>query len=272
MNSAADKISIERIFRYPVKGLSAERLHRVTLQPGECLPHDRRFAIIHGAAPFDSQNPQWLPKTHFLMLMRDEKLAQLKTRFDPGTGLLSVEHQGRQVLHEDITAAAGRRSIEQFFAGFMDEKYPKDSPVGLKVAEAPGHAFADASPKPGTLTNKYIHILNLESVHDLERSMGCAVDPNRFRANFYLAGAAAWSEFTWMNQVISLGGARLKIISRTDRCAATSVNPATAERDLNVVKALKRGYGHIDMGVYAEVIGGGDIAEGDEVVPPAAVG
>jgi hypothetical protein len=26
---------------------------------------------------------------------------------------------------------------------------------------------------------------------------------------------------------------------------------------MNVVKALQRGYGHIDMGVYAEVIGGG---------------
>jgi MOSC domain-containing protein len=36
------------IYRYPVKGLSAEKLDRVTLTPGECLPHDRRFAIALG--------------------------------------------------------------------------------------------------------------------------------------------------------------------------------------------------------------------------------
>lgn len=266
MNSSPGKISVERIYRYPVKGLSAERLDRVTLRPGECLPGDRRFAIAHGAAPFDPGNPQWLPKTNFLMLMRDEALAQLKTGFDAGTGFLTVEREGGRVLHEDMTDPGGRRSIERFFTALMGGKYPG----GLKVVEAPGHAFADASPKPGARTNRYVHMVNLESIRDLERSMGGAVDPDRFRANFHLAGAAAWSEFAWMDGIISIGRARLKILSRTDRCAATSVNPATAKRDLNVVKALKRHYGHIDMGVYAEVIGGGDIAEGDEVTPPAA--
>jgi hypothetical protein len=37
--------TVAAIYRYPVKGLSAERLDRVALTPGECLPHDRRFAI-----------------------------------------------------------------------------------------------------------------------------------------------------------------------------------------------------------------------------------
>jgi hypothetical protein len=198
------------------------------------------------------------------MLMRDENLAQLNTEFDAGTGFLSIEQDGRQVLHEDMTDPAGRRSIEGFFAGLMGDKYSEE----LKVVEAPGHAFADASPKPGAKTNRYVHIVNLESVRDLERCMGGDVDPFRFRANFHLAGAAAWSELAWLDRVISIGRARLKVLSRTDRCAATSVNPATAKRDLNVVKALQRHYGHTDMGIYAEVIGGGDITEGDEVIPP----
>ncbi len=61
-------ITVAQICRYPVKGLNAERLARVALSPGEGLPHDRRFALAHGSTVFD-------PKTHFLMLMRDEKLA-----------------------------------------------------------------------------------------------------------------------------------------------------------------------------------------------------
>jgi MOSC domain-containing protein YiiM len=43
------------------------------------------------------------------------------------------------------------------------------------------------------------------------------------------------------------------------------VNPTTAERDLNVPRALKRGFGHVNMGIYAEVTAGGEVAAGDSV-------
>jgi uncharacterized protein YcbX len=42
-------ITVTAIYRYPVKGLSAEKMNRVALMPGECLPHDRRFAIALGS-------------------------------------------------------------------------------------------------------------------------------------------------------------------------------------------------------------------------------
>jgi hypothetical protein len=57
----------------------------------------------------------------------------------------------------------------------------------------------------------------------------------------------------------------LAVTKRIQRCAATDVNPETAERDLNIPKALMRGYGHVHMGVYARVVTGGNIATGDEV-------
>ena len=66
-------MAVAAIYRYPVKGLSAEKMDRVTLMPGECLPHDRRFAIALGSTRFDPQHPEWLSKTRFIMLMRDEK-------------------------------------------------------------------------------------------------------------------------------------------------------------------------------------------------------
>src|SRR5439155_22243659 len=71
--------TVSAIYRYPVKGLSAEKMDRVTLMPGECLPHDRRFAVALGSTRFDPQHPEWLPKIRFVMLMRDEKLARLQT-------------------------------------------------------------------------------------------------------------------------------------------------------------------------------------------------
>src|ERR1700675_403347 len=86
--------TIAAIYRYPVKGLSAEPLEGVSLAPGECLPHDRRFAIALPATRFDPARPEWLSKTHFVMLMRDEKLAQLHTSFAADTGELTLEYAG----------------------------------------------------------------------------------------------------------------------------------------------------------------------------------
>ena len=47
--------------------------------------------------------------------------------------------------------------------------------------------------------------------------------------------------------------------------AATSVNPLTAERDINIPGLIARTYRHPDCGVYAEVVSDGRIAIGDRV-------
>ena len=90
----------------------------------------------------------------------------------------------------------------------------------------------------------------------------------RFRPNVYFDGALAWCEHDWIGSEITLGTARLRVISLITRCAATQVNPVTAERDLNVVVALERAFGHINMGVYAEVLSGGEIAVSDKLSEP----
>jgi uncharacterized protein len=86
--------TVTAIYR-PVKGLSPEKLDQVALLPGECLPHDRRFAIALALAPFDSARPAWLAKTNFIMLMRDEELARLQTRFDVESDVLSSPKTAR---------------------------------------------------------------------------------------------------------------------------------------------------------------------------------
>src|SRR5216683_2961866 len=124
-------------------------------------------------------------------------------------------------------------------------------------------AFADARRKPNATTDKYVSLINHASIAALETAMGVSVDPLRFRANVYFDGASAWSEHDWIGCEITLGAARLRVISPITRCAATQVNPVTAKRDLDIVAALGRAFGHINMGVYAEVVAGGEIAVGD---------
>jgi uncharacterized protein YcbX len=250
--------TVNAIYRYPVKGLSAERMDRVALTPGECLPHDRRFAVALGSTRFDPLHPEWLAKIHFVMLMRDEKLARLQTRFDPESGVLAIAENGRELLRAAITEPEGRRRVAELITHFLDDV---DGP--LRMVEAPGHAFADARRRPNAATDKYVSLINRASIAALEAAMGVAVDPLRFRANVYFEGAPAWSELGWIGSEITLGATRLRVISPITRCAATQVNPVTAERDLDIVAALERGFGHNIMGIYAEVIAAGEIAVGD---------
>jgi len=251
--------TIVAIYRYPVKGLSAEAMQRVSLMPGECLPQDRRFAIALGTTTFDSRRPNWLPKTRFVMLMRDESLARLNTRFDADTGLLSIAMGDRVLLNEPIGEPAGSRRIAEFLENFLGSTVTGP----LRLVEAPGHAFADAQRKPNATTDKYVSLINLASIAALESVIGATLDPLRFRANLYFDGVPPWSELAWLGSEITIGGALLRIIAAITRCAATQVNPVTGERDLDIVATLQRGFGHNLMGVYAEVVGRGDIAVGD---------
>jgi MOSC domain-containing protein len=251
--------TIAAIYRYPVKGLSAELLDRVTLAPGDCLPHDRRFAIALPTTRFDRENPEWLAKTYFVMLMRDETLAHLHTSFDPETGELTIADHSGPPLRARITDPDGARQAADYIGEFLGDSVPRP----LRFVEAPGHAFADARKKPNATADKYVSLINRASIAALEEAVEVPVDPLRFRANVYFDGPPAWRELDWIGSDIALGAARLRVIAPITRCAATEVNPDTAERDLDTVTALRRHFDHNLMGIYAEVTKGGPIAVGD---------
>ncbi len=252
------------IVRYPVKGLSAEKLQRVTLTNGQGLPHDRRFAVARGAIEFDMANPAWLHKTNFYMLMRNASLARLQTNFDEQSGTLTICQDGSEIARADITTGSGRADMEQFFATFLGDESKDGAP---RILEAPDHMFGDASHKEGADGDKYVSLIGMESIRALEQHTGCSVDPIRFRANLYVEGSEPWEEFTWVGKTISVGTAQLRVLAPITRCAATQVNPSTAERDLNVPKALQQAFDHNHMGIYTEVIGGGEVTIGDIVGP-----
>lgn len=246
--------TIRHIYRYPVKGLTAEAMDAVDLAAGGYLPDDRRFALALATTPVSGTQMDWMPKRNFLALVKDAKLATLQTEYDSVAETLTVKRQGRQVARGKLTDRIGRAMIEDFFAAYMKE----ESRGRPRLVEAvPGGRLTDQS-------TAVISVINLASIRDLEeRVMKTPIDPLRFRANVYIDGIAPWAEFDWVGKAVTLGAAGAEITERIDRCAAVNVNPATAERDLNIVKALQAGYGHIDMGVFARVTAPGRIALGD---------
>jgi len=108
---------IQAIYRYPIKGLSPEPLHRVALTPGDTVPGDRLYAIENGPSGFDAAAPGYLWKMHFLMLMKNERLARLRTAFDQASHSLTILYGGREVSG-DLRTKEGRAAIEDFFAEY----------------------------------------------------------------------------------------------------------------------------------------------------------
>jgi uncharacterized protein len=253
MNNPA---TIRAIYRYPVKGLSAELLSAATLGPGATIAGDRRYAIENGPSGFDPAAAAYLPKQRFLMLMKNERLARLDTRFEDATHVLTIRASGREAARGDLGTPAGRTAIEDFFARFCADELHGPP----KVLASPGHSFSDVA-------RKVVSIINLASVAAIEELVGRPVDPLRFRGNLYVDGWPAWAELDLVGREMAIGMARAKVVKRIVRCAATNVEPATGIRDLDIPPTLMRNLGHADCGVYAEVVAGGAVAAGDKVAP-----
>jgi len=247
-------LSITALYRYPVKGFSPEPLESTKIPASGTMPSDRAFAIENGPSKFDPATPAHLPKIAFMMLMRNERLAEFQTWFDDGTGVLTIEKGGTICVSGSLHAGAGRAVIETWIA----KTFAGELRGPPKIVSAEGHSFSDKRAK-------VLHLVNLASIRDLEKHMGRPVDPLRFRPNIVIDGAEPFAEFEWIDKRLRLPDIVLAGESRTERCAATNVDPATAARDMQIPRTLMGLYGHADFGIYLLAETGGTLSVGDRL-------
>jgi uncharacterized protein YcbX len=250
--------TIKSIYRYPIKGFSGEHLDSIMLSSGNVISGDREFAFARAGVYFDPDNPQYMQKTNFLALVRDEKLASLEAKFDKSSQLLSLSRRGRVLIEVCLTNWEDRQRIEDFLLEYLDLS-PLKRPHIIRAARGTkNHSFSD-------LPDKAISLINLSSITELSDKIGVQLDPIRFRGNINFKTNIPWQELDWMHRHLTIGEAVLNVFKRTTRCAATSVNPFSAIRDINIPKELSKHYKHLDMGVYATVIKSGVINIGDKI-------
>lgn len=247
-------VRVERLYRYPVKGLTAEALETIEVQTGQALPWDRAFALAQGDSGFDPAAPVFMHKSKFMCLLKNARIAHLRAAFDPHGRVLTIQAPDKSQVACSPLTPAGRARIGAFLTDYLGDE-ARGEPSFHHV---PGHVFADQR-------TPVISLLSLSSLHAFERDIGAVRDPIRFRANVYFSGDVPWCEFDWIGRTLELGGVTLRVIKRTQRCHATQVNPATAERDADPVRELMASYGHPDLGVHAEVVEGGRITVGDTI-------
>jgi uncharacterized protein YcbX len=245
---------IASLYRYPVKGFTPERIASTELTAGDYFPCDRLYAVENGPSGFDPAAAAFVPKTRFTVLAQIPKVALARTAYDESTGVLTVTASGRDTFAADLRTEEGKASFATWLSHFLD---PGDQRGLLKVLTAPPHRFTD-SPQG------FISVVNLDSVRDLEIKLGRPIDPLRFRANVYVHGWPAWSELNLAPETrVRLGTAATEVVKSIRRCVATHVSPQTAERDIEILNALREFYGHVYCGVYLKVTGSACVCEGD---------
>ena len=248
---------ITGIYRYPIKGLSAQPLRGIRLEAGQPFPFDRIFALSRSTAKVDPLNPQWAKKGLFVMLMLEEALATVRTHLEVDTMRLAISSpDGTPLLSADLETPEGRRAVETFVERLVPTLHGRPT----MVRSQSGH-FMD---KPDNV----LSLINLATLRSLEERWGYTLDPLRFRANFTIDGARPWEEFDWIGGTLQINDTLLRVDRRNGRCGATNVNPATGQRDLEIPTALRAAFGHKDLGVYLVAETSGTVVVGDAVRTP----
>lgn len=256
--------TVTGLARYPVKGLSLERLESVRIEPGRGFEGDRAFALALPDTEFDENRPRALPKTRFLMLARQEPLARLLTRYDATNGVLAI-NDGDSAFEANTRTSEGIASINTFFEKFLPLEAQGGQPRFVRGID---HRFTDVGVHSNELMNA-ISLLNLASVRDLQERIGLPIDARRFRMNILIDGLDPWEEMDWLDREITIGQVKFRGVRLTVRCPATEVNPETALRDINVPKELKRLYGHSYLGIYLQAQSGEILSIGDPLIRPS---
>lgn len=247
---------VAALWRHPLKGFTPEPLQAVELPTGGWCPGDRLFAIEDGPSGFDRAGPKHLPKQKFTVLMGAAEVAKVRTRWDEANRILHVAAAGHSNLEVAVDVPDSRSAFENWLTVVLGDAV--SGPLRMVSAEGLDHRFMDHP-------LGRISLLNLASVRDFETRVGRRLDPRRFRANVWIEGWPAWIENEGAERDLVLGAARLRGVKPIVRCAATHVDPDTAERDFDLVPALFEQYGHRWCGLYATLAGGGTVRIGDRV-------
>ena len=253
--------TVARFSIAPVKSLALEHPGEVFLTESG-VAEDRRFYLI-------AENGRLVDR------LIAGRLVQVRAHTDPDGGTLRLTFPDGRVIEDEVRT--GTPVVTKMYARTVHGEV-----VEGKWAEAL-EPFAGRSVRlvrtsvGGTREHHPATIVGDGSLDLLASHLGTGrVDARRFRMLIELEGAEPHVEDTWIGRRIELGEAVLHISKPVPRCAITTQDPDTGERDLDTLRTIISYRGlrdgeHIDFGVWAEVERPGSIRLGDRVAVRDAV-
>ncbi|HVA32952.1 MAG TPA: MOSC domain-containing protein [Candidatus Baltobacteraceae bacterium] len=149
------------------------------------------------------------------------------------------ENDGLHLVREtnDAVALAGQHSLQ--IEGRSGQRYFDDAPISI-------------------LLDRWLD--------DLSALVGYAVEPLRFRPNFFVTAAPefAGDEIALQGCVLDLGAVRLRVVKPIERCVVPTYHPTGGASDPRILRLLAA---HRDtkMGIYCHVITPGTVHVGDSL-------
>lgn len=251
-------VSVGRMHVSPVKSMGLINFDEVHVSEHGIL-EDRRFYLI------DANN-------RLVTQRQIGKLTQILADYLPSPEQLALQFpDGRVISGEPVPGQTVQAMIwGRFVTGNVVEGEWNEAvsdfcsqPIRVVRAHEPGTSYDEF---PVSVMSQAT-IDHLSGLTDGEKEF----DSRRFRPNLLLSGGTAHQEDDWVGGSIKVGAQlRLRIVSRDPRCAITTLDPSTGERDFDTLRLilgyrpnLRAAY----LGVYAIVEQPGTVAVGDEVSP-----
>jgi len=259
---------VARLSIAPVRSLSLEHPDSIELTPAG-VAEDRRFYLIDdGGRLIDQLIAGRLVQVR---ANSDPEATRLGLAFPDGTAI-----DGEIALGEAVeTDVHGRIAKGRVVVGpWADALAPyAGEPVRIVRCDRPGGTRV----RDGEVRNA-VSLVGDGSVRRLARELGVAsLDARRFRMLIELDGARPHEEDGWIGTDVEIGSAVLSITKADARCAITTHDPTTGQRDVDTLRGIIRYRGLSEdrkalFGVLGAVAVPGRISIGDEVRVPRPAG
>ena len=258
---------VARLSIAPVRGLGL--LHPDAIDLTEMgVVNDRRFYIVDGQG-------------RLLDRLRVGALCRVFARTDADASWLRLTFPDGRVIGGDVkldepvrTEIYNRLAVGHVVGGPWAAALSDfvGAPVLLVRCDSPGGTRIRPDE---TQVRNQVSLISDGSLAELARQLGVdRVDGRRFRMLIELEGAGAHEEDGWIGGDVAIGSAVVSITKPDARCAITTQDPDTGERDLDTLRTILRYRGFraddpehkIDFGVLGEVAVPGRVSVGDEVM------
>src|SRR5262245_44059419 len=221
------------LWRYPVKSMAAEPLEQAEVS-WHGLAGDRRWAFLRDG----------MVKSGFPWLTIRESVEM--RRYRPSF----VEPD-----RPNASAVIVRTPTGETF-DVIDPALAAELGAGVRVIKQDRGVF-DTMP---------LALITTQTIANLGALLDATLDVQRFRPNLVVeaSGGAPFPEDEWVGRVLCIGGMRMRVDKRDQRCVIVNIDPATNERNAAVLRAITRDR-KTCLGVYGSTVEPGQIAVGDTV-------
>lgn len=172
-----------------------------------------------------------------------------------------------------------RTEMMHLVPAFADPAHPDES--GVTVTDPAGNVFDVTDPAlaarlgPAVRVMKMdrgafdwtaLSLVSVQTVEAIASMAGVSPDVRRFRPNLLIdaPGEPAFWEDSWAGSTITIGGIRMRVDERDNRCMVVNIDPDTLQSDPAVLRQIAA-HRQMCLGVYGSTEHRGRVALGDEV-------